>query len=437
MRVKYDKNIKIVGIGVVPWSRFGLEKFLPNYKIITLNDCDFSGKNVICLSNKNIKPSFKNIVNSDDFKEIYEKNFQDYRILTYKSFEKSDEKFISGDFNLAKNLENKAYFRRNFSNIVNFADYKILDKNKILKENANQLIFDNFHDHVVIQDSIMSGGRGTFKSSRGENIIQNLEKIGCFSGKGGEIIVSKLLKRSFERSIQAVICKDRILIGPLQNQIVADENLTNIDGGSEKFCGIQISTDDKFAKKYDEFSDIVKKIGEKIKQMGYRGVFGVDFLVSDDEIFVLEVNPRLTGATPLLTQAFSCGEIPFQLLHILELGDYDYQIEGDPKKCKESRSTIIIHGKNHSRAKIIKTLPSGIYDFSLNLISESLEFEDLQDGQVLIQQQVSVGDEIRDGGRLFIANFKNEVLDENDKLKDEIKKIVGLIHLKIKVEEVE
>ncbi len=102
MRIKYDKNIKIIGIGVVPWSRFGLEKFLLNYKIITLNACDFSGKNVICLSNKNIKPSFKNIVNSDDFKEIYEKNFQDYRVLTYKSFEKSDGKFISGNFNLAK-----------------------------------------------------------------------------------------------------------------------------------------------------------------------------------------------------------------------------------------------------------------------------------------------------------------------------------------------
>lgn len=421
----------------MPWSRFGLEKFLPNYKIITLNACDFSGKNVICLSNKNIKPSFKNIVNSDDFKEIYEKNFQDYRVLTYKSFEKSDGKFISGNFNLAKNLENKAYFRRHFSDIVNFADFKILDKNEISKENAERLIFGNFYDDVIIQDSVMSGGKGTFRASSGENLLENLEKIGCFKHKGGEIVVSKMLKNSFERSIQAVICKNEIFIGPLQTQIIADENLVNTNGGGEKFCGIQISESDRFAKMYDDFLVVVKKIGERMRRMGYRGVFGVDFLVNDGEIFVLEVNPRLTGATPLLTQAFSCGEIPFQLLHILELGDYDYQIEGDPKKCKESRSTIIIHGKNHSRAKIIKTLPSGIYDFSLNLISESLEFEDLQDGQVLIQQQASVGDEIRDGGRLFIANFKNEVLDENDKLKDEIKKIVGLIHSKIKVKEVE
>jgi hypothetical protein len=43
-------------------------------------------------------------------------------------------------------------------------------------------------------------------------------------------------------------------------------------------------------------------IGEWVADMGYKGLFGVDFIIHGGEPYALEVNPRLLGTTQLMTE---------------------------------------------------------------------------------------------------------------------------------------
>ncbi|MEK6712369.1 MAG: ATP-grasp domain-containing protein [Nitrospinota bacterium] len=53
------------------------------------------------------------------------------------------------------------------------------------------------------------------------------------------------------------------------------------------------------------------KIGEWAAGLGYKGIFGVDFIVHGEEAYALELNPRLLGTTQLLTELeLRAGDAP-------------------------------------------------------------------------------------------------------------------------------
>ena len=57
-------------------------------------------------------------------------------------------------------------------------------------------------------------------------------------------------------------------------------------------------------------------------------------IIQNNKIFIIEINSRITGMTPFLTMLQNKNnEIPFQLLHILELGNFEYEII-DPQKME-------------------------------------------------------------------------------------------------------
>ena len=45
-------------------------------------------------------------------------------------------------------------------------------------------------------------------------------------------------------------------------------------------------------------------VGEYLAGLGYKGILGIDFVVDSDDhkVYPLEINPRLTGAFPVLSQ---------------------------------------------------------------------------------------------------------------------------------------
>src|SRR5256886_5243806 len=83
----------------------------------------------------------------------------------------------------------------------------------------------------------------------------------------------------------------------------------------------EISPADPLQAVYPEIKQYALGIGQRLQELGYRGIFGLDCLVDPSgRVYVLEINPRLTGLTPLLTMLYRENQdIPFYLLHILEL----------------------------------------------------------------------------------------------------------------------
>jgi len=71
-------------------------------------------------------------------------------------------------------------------------------------------------------------------------------------------------------------------------------------------------------------------IGEHIRQAGYWGYFGLDFLLDQDTgaLYLGELNPRITGITSLTSQAaLDQDEVPLLLFHVLEWLGVEYAVD--------------------------------------------------------------------------------------------------------------
>jgi hypothetical protein len=71
-------------------------------------------------------------------------------------------------------------------------------------------------------------------------------------------------------------------------------------------------------------------IGEHLNSLGYRGIFGIDFLIDSEreQVYPIEINPRFTGAFPMLSLLhIERLLIPMEVFHILEFLGVEYRID--------------------------------------------------------------------------------------------------------------
>jgi biotin carboxylase len=75
---------------------------------------------------------------------------------------------------------------------------------------------------------------------------------------------------------------------------------------------------------------MARKLGNRLYDEGYRGVFCMDYLIDldDDMVYLGEINPRISGASPLTNLITSrYGGAPLFLFHLLEFMDVDWECD--------------------------------------------------------------------------------------------------------------
>ena len=114
----------------------------------------------------------------------------------------------------------------------------------------------------------------------------------------------KIMKRIRPRqaAVEGCVTSSGTVVGPLSTEIVGFGELTPYKGG---WAGNEIAA--------GAFSDAQRKqashqtmlIGNAIQALGYRGYFEVDWLIDQDTdtLYLGELNPRLTGLSPLTNLA--------------------------------------------------------------------------------------------------------------------------------------
>ena len=76
--------------------------------------------------------------------------------------------------------------------------------------------------------------------------------------------------------------------------------------------------------------DYALRFGEQLRAEGYRGYFELDFLIEEEtgEVFLGELNPRITGVTSLTNHsAFAHADAPLFLFHLLEFLDVEVELD--------------------------------------------------------------------------------------------------------------
>lgn len=115
------------------------------------------------------------------------------------------------------------------------------------------------------------------------------------------------------------------VLGPLLAELIGHQHITPNRGG---YCGDELrvayyedhETDMKVRREVPLYAE---RLGNYLyKELGYRGVFGFDFVADDDtkEVFLMEVNPRFAGTNNISELVYEANNhrFPIFLFHCLE-----------------------------------------------------------------------------------------------------------------------
>ena len=133
--------------------------------------------------------------------------------------------------------------------------------------------------------------------------------------------------RNVEVCLEGTVTRHGTVIGPAMTSLVGYPELTP---GRGSWCGNDIWREVLPPEQTRAAREMVRKLGDVMSREGYRGYFEVDLLhdLDSDELYLGEVNPRLSGASPmtnLTTEAYA--DIPLFLFHLLEYMDVEYELD--------------------------------------------------------------------------------------------------------------
>ena len=313
MRIIYDETLKVAGIGIVPWARLGPEQWFSNYRIASFYDWDLISSNdlppVYSLDGraKLQKLSTAQLIQNSNFQKLLASNLKDYAFLTYKPIIApkilDNSRFLANSPDFIERFENKYWFRQHFQKTLDFPPYRFFE----LKElEASEKFFAQLiagRQAVVLQDEKLSGAKGTFIITNFEQYVSALKRLSRLPGNR-KIIISENIQNGRERSVQACVTKFGVFVGPLQRQIIANPLLVGTKPGAEKFAGVSIVKDDQETQTHQEAIAVAQKIGEQLQSEGYRGIFGVNFLLDvNNKLYVLEDQPSFNRCNSTFNRA--------------------------------------------------------------------------------------------------------------------------------------
>ncbi|MEA3229586.1 MAG: ATP-grasp domain-containing protein [archaeon] len=148
---------------------------------------------------------------------------------------------------------------------------------------------DNFDGKAFVMRSHSSSGSGTEVVDSEEAILSSLKIV-----QDEEYIISDFLDVEISPSTLGVVAGDGVYVAGLSDQILVE--------GVQYFGNVSPSA--AGAGQREEMVSLTEKIGDYLGVRGYRGPFGVDFIIDKrGELYFTELNPRLIGATAELTRA--------------------------------------------------------------------------------------------------------------------------------------
>ncbi len=156
--------------------------------------------------------------------------------------------------------------------------------------------FGNKSSEYVLQKNYSAGGYSTYLLNRSSNL----------SFDGNDILlVSPYMEESVPLNITAVIYEDDILFFPPSIQIIVNDSDRLLYKGADfiAYKGLNKSIKQKIL----QYS---KVICENLRNIGYRGICGIDYITDMNEVFFMEINERFQASSYLINMALKKNHFP-------------------------------------------------------------------------------------------------------------------------------
>lgn len=297
----------------------------------------------------------------------------------------------------------------------------ILDKVKSYKELSEKSA--HLGIDLVIQLPFGDSGHTTFFVSNEEEWNKHADEITAEK----EV---KIMKRINCRgaAIEACVTRHGTIVAPLMTELVGFKELTPYKGG---WCGNEIFADAftplirQKARKYTQL------FGDQLRKEGYKGYFELDFLIDVDtnDIYLGELNPRITGASSITNHAvFALSDAPLFLFHLLEWMNYPYELSvlglnrrWSRKENIDSWSQLVIKHTEESVEIVTEAPRSGIYRIQED---GTLHFDRMDthrravesDNEAFYLRIIRKGDYLYEGADMGILVMRNRLMTNDFKL---------------------
>ncbi|MCX6816441.1 MAG: ATP-grasp domain-containing protein [Candidatus Beckwithbacteria bacterium] len=510
----FPKDFPIIGVGVTAWPRVALAYLLPNFSILSyLETSDLEAIRKLCpvvSMEKNLggikieKENTSTMLETEEAQNFFDssgRNFPCSRVarwahmiareklalsapnlglFVYKGTVRIDKivealnlKLMSTAGVIRNPLENKRIFREELVKAgiepIQGESLKVKD----LSERKWEEFKQQLGEKLVFQlaDSVNGGGAGTF-------FIRNKQDFRKFR----QIVREKEIKKDKDlewvnvtkfiegeaASIIGCVTRYGVVCGRVQKQIIDQPELGEIDGRAGVWQGHDWIVDFE-EKAQKEAEDLCKKWGEHIYKKGYKGIFGLDVIVSPPlhkaaggSIVPIECNARYTGAFPVLTMMqVEQGIMPFDVWHLAEWLGLDYEMdleEVNKEYCQPMQGAqLVMHSLEAEEARVTKKMKAGVYRFGstesslrahacpkgnmiaranpthvcakIQYVRDGFSLLDLKskDEFVLADRVVEKGSLLKSRSRMGRLVFKRKVVDKNGRLLPEIREVIRQI----------
>lgn len=155
-------------------------------------------------------------------------------------------------------------------------------------------------DAFVIQADMSSGGEGTIvlTADKDESVTRMIRPEEHY-------LVSPYEKNNIPVNIHVIIYSQDVLVLPVSIQIVQIRGHKILYHGADFIAVDQIQPE-----ALADFHSDVLGICQMLQAEGYRGVVGIDGMIIEKQAYILEINNRFQGSTPLLNMALHNAGFP-------------------------------------------------------------------------------------------------------------------------------
>lgn len=452
-RFFYKNEVPIYFISATNFNLLGADEWIKGFKYICYIEC-FDGLHPNVFSPKEEVPhdEFESIEDINNYL-LQHPEVQDYLKTRKKGKKTGKALFLMFDEQtekLAKKLGLELIFPS--AKMRTFMDNKV-NTNRIAEKAGVPCVpyvLSNVTDYkhlgqvskklgtdLVIQTPFGDSGHTTFFISNEEDFKKYEE----------EIIAEKevkIMKRINCRgsAIEACVTRHGTIVAPLMTELVGFKELTPYKGG---WCGNEIYPDAFTPALRQKARKYTNLFGDQLRKEGYKGYFELDFLIDQDngEIYLGELNPRVTGASSITNHAvFALADAPLYLFHILEWMDIEYELSikaindrWAKQENVDSWSQLIIKHTKDTIEYVTEAPVSGIYKMFDN---KHIKFERMDTHRRAVESEQEAfflritdkGDYLYEGADMGILVARGRMMTNDFKLTQRAKDWIAAIHSK-------
>lgn len=372
--ITYNRSTPIGVVSTDPYNYLLYEKLFDNFKIITevkqgwLHDLDLNAQIEVLGKSKQYGTSISKLLRSKKFIDMYKRD-QRRKFVMYSPLDPPYKinplAYLMNSPTISHAYENKRYFRDEFSDAIRIPEYEIRYMNELDKAASYKTLHEKY-GKFILQDEDSSGSKGTYAISNHDDYLTALRSLKKYS-RGRTIVVSKFVEGE-PASIQVCITKHGVFNGGIQRQLLNPKELSNPSlEGANQWCGGEVGVE-YFDIVHHQAQEIATVVGSELASHGYKGIFGVDLIITpENEVYAIEINARLTGYSHVISDLqLQEGKIPFMLLHVLELGNYPYEVTDmaalpSSGRYKKPASLLVINNPLDGDLEMKHYIKPGLY----------------------------------------------------------------------------